>query len=407
MNRSGFTDLPLHGGTVPKWLADRMALLGGAICEAVVIDHGRSGLMSRLSDPFWFQSLGCVLGMDWHSSGITTSVVGALKRGLRSREKELGIYVCGGRGKHSRKTPYELLKVASRTGLDGNELVRCSKLSAKIDNTAIQDGYQLYLHSFIVSDTGEWIVVQQGMNDTNGMARRYHWHSENVKSFVDEPHTAVCGENQGQILNLTHSDAGTTRDGIMGLLREDPIKIINEARMLVMPRHHDVRAKDVNLKRLGSILAIAQDQELRDFETTLLLKGLGPRTLQSLALVSEVIHGTPSRFSDPARYSLALGGKDGHPFPVPTYTYDETIETLEQAISRAKLGRSDKNKAIGSLTKIAQRNERFFRPKEGGFENFVNHERRTSYAFGGKTVFGNAEPPMDQGKSGSGQLSLF
>lgn len=405
MNRSGYSDLPLHHGKVPIWLAERMARLGGAICEAIVLDYGRPALLSRLSDPFWFQSFGCVLGMDWHSSGITTSVMGALKKSLQPMQRELGIYVCGGRGKHSRKTPEELLAVAEKTGLNGEELVRCSKLSAKVDNTAIQDGYQLYLHSFIVTDSGEWVVVQQGMNGTNGMARRYHWHSENVTSFVDEPHTAVCGEHMGMILNLTHSHAENTRDAILDITKEDPIRIVNEVRKLVMPRHHDVRAKDINLKRLGSILATSQDKELLDFESLLLLQGLGPRTLQSLTLVSEVIHGTPTRFSDPARFSIANGGKDGHPFPVPTFTYDETIETLRKAIDRAKIANSDKTRAIKSLTRVSQRNEENFVPRKGGVEKLLEREKRMSYAYGGKTVFGDPEPPMDNPKTG--QLSMF
>ena len=405
MNRSGYSDLPLHGGRVPKWLAERMAKLGGAICEAIVLDYGRSGLMSRLSDPFWFQSFGCVLGMDWHSSGITTSVMGALKRSLQPMQKDLGIYVCGGRGKHSRKTPDELLKVAEKTGLNGNELVRCSKLSAKIDNTAVQDGFQLYLHSFIVTESGEWVVVQQGMHNNNGMARRYHWHSANVDSFVNDPHTAVCGVNQGKILNLVHSEAADTRNAILEVGRENTTAIMKEARMLLMPRHHDVRAKDVDLKRLGSVLATAQDSELRDFESLLLLKGLGPRTLQSLTLVSEVIHGTASRFSDPARFSFAHGGKDGHPFAVPTFTYDEVIDTLSNAINKAKIDLSEKSKAIERLTKASQRNEKGFTSKESGFEDLVNHERRTSYTRGGKTVFGDSQPPID--KPETGQMSLF
>ena len=405
MQRSGHSDLPLHGGKVPQWLAERMARLGGAICEAIVVDYGRPALMSRLSDPFWFQSFGCVLGMDWHSSGITTSVMGALKRSLQPMQKDLGIYVCGGRGKHSRKTPDELLRVAGKTGLDGYELVRCSKLSAKIDNTAVQDGFQLYLHSFIVTDTGEWVVVQQGMHNNNGMARRYHWHSEGLKSFVDEPHAAVCGVNQGKILNLVHSEAKDTRQGVLEIAQENPDLMLKEARKLLMPRHHDVRAKDVNLKRLGSVLATAQDRELLDFESLLLLKGLGPRTLQSLTLVSEVIHGTPSRFSDPARFSFAHGGKDGHPFAVPTNTYDEVIDTLHKAVDKAKIDLSDKKKAIERLSRVSQKNEGGFTPRKEGFKDLINHERRTSYAFGGKTVFGDAQPPMD--KPETGQLSMF
>ncbi len=403
MKKSGHSDLPLHHGKVPAWLAERMAKLGGAICEAIILDYGKSGLMTRLSDPFWFQSFGCVLGMDWHSSGITTSVMGALKKSLSYREKELGIYICGGRGKHSKRTPQELVQVGYKTGLNGTELGRLSKLSAKIDNTAIQDGYQLYLHSFIVTDEGEWAVVQQGMNGENGMARRYHWHSNSVKSFVDQPHTAICGQNHGQILNLTANSASPTRDGILAIAGEKPVHILSEIRNLKMPRHHDVREKDVDLKRLGSILTLAQEQAIPNFESLLLLNGLGPRTLQSLTLVSEVIHGTASRFSDPARFSFAHGGKDGHPFPVPTFTYDETIETLHKALNKAKIDLSDKRKAIQSLTNMAQSNEQDFNAKPGGFEKLIANERENSYKYGGRTVNGWAR----KNKKVNNQLLLF
>ncbi|MCO6476101.1 MAG: DUF763 domain-containing protein, partial [Phaeodactylibacter sp.] len=325
MQRSGHADLPLHHGRVPPWLATRMARLGRAIVEALVVEYGRSEVVRRLSDPLWFQSFGAVMGMDWHSSGITTSVVGALKRGLNPISKELGIYVCGGRGRHSRNTPQELMQVADKTGLDGMGLVRSSRLSAKVDNTAIQDGFQIYLHAFIVTQEGEWAVVQQGMNEQNGYARRYHWHSKAFESFVDSPHTSIYGENQGLILNLTDHAADKTRGGVLDISTQHPTRMLEEIRRIRMPAHHDVKAKDVDLRRLGSVIALAYEQELQDFESLLLLQGVGPRTLQSLTLVSEVIYGTPSRFQDPARYSFAHGGKDGKPFPVPTKVYDETI----------------------------------------------------------------------------------
>lgn len=395
-------DLPLHYGKVPPWLAERMGLLGGAIVEAIVQEYGRAALLTRMSDPFWFQALGCVLGMDWHSSGITTSVLGALKRSLNPKFNELGIYICGGKGKHSTQTPAELLRLAERTGLDGNELVRSSKLSAKVDNTAIQDGYQLYLHSFIVSKEGEWAVIQQGMNDSNGMARRYHWHSKQFTSFTKEPHTFIYGQNQGEILNLTDAKADSTKDGMLELVKEGPRHVIPEMTKLILPGHHDVKAEDVDLKRLGSILALAHDRGLQDFESLLLLEGVGPRTLQSLTLVSEVIHGTPSRFSDPARFSFAHGGKDGHPFPVPTKVYDQTVDTLRRALEKAKLGDSDKRDAIKNLTIAAQMIEKNFVPN-AGFYKLIEKERRESYLHGGRTVFGKAKPPRED----PDQLKLF
>lgn len=401
---SAYADMPLHYGKVPAWLYTRMSQLGVAITEAIVQEYGRAAFLQRLSDPFWFQALGCVLGMDWHSSGITTSVMGALKRSVNERSRELGLYFCGGKGKHSRETPTELLQIAEKTGLDGHMLVRSSKLTAKVDNTAVQDGYNIYLHAFVVSADGDWAVVQQGMNDGNGMARRYHWHSPCIQSFTEEPHTAIYGHNQGRILNLTDRNAAATKTGILQVTQEHPDKTIGEIRKLHMPAHHDVKAKDIDLKRLGSVLAVAYEKQNLDIESLLMLEGLGPRTLQSLVLVSEVIHGTPSRFEDPARFSFAHGGKDGHPFPVPTKVYDEAIRTLETAIRRAKLGSSDKNEAIKSLSKAAMLAEKDFVPNNN-FEQLIERERNDSWKYGGRTVMGKAKPLTT--KPGGQQLSLF
>lgn len=401
-DNSRHADLPLHYGKVPLWLSQRMKLLGGAIVESIVLEYGTSAVLNRLADPFWFQAFGCVLAMDWHSSGITTSVMGALKGAINPKFSELGIYICGGKGKHSTQTPAELISFGNRTGLNGNDLVRYSKLSAKVDNTAIQDGFQLYLHNFIVSSTGEWAVIQQGMNDRNGMARRYHWHSKQIQSFIEEPHTFIYGQNQGQILNLTDKDASLTKTGIMNVIKEDPGKILPEMRKIAMPSHHDVRAKDVNLKRLGSILALAHEKDLRSFESLLMLEGVGPRTLQSLTLVSEVIHGTPSRFSDPARFSFAHGGKDGHPFPVPTKVYDETINILQNSVQKARIGHTDKQQAIKNLARVAQMLEQNFTPN-ADFEKLIQQERADSYKYGGQTVFSKVPSPRNIPQ----QLDLF
>lgn len=376
MSRS-YADMPLHYGQVPAWLYTRMGKLGVAITEAIIIEYGKSAFLQRMSDPFWFQSLGAVLGMDWHSSGITTSVMGALKQTVNQRSKELGIYICGGKGRHSRETPNELIRIADSTGMDGQMLVRSSKLAAKVDNTGIQDGYQIYLHS---------------------------WHSPGIRSFVEEPHTSIYGKNEGLILNITDKQADTTRTGVLNITKENPELILNEARKLFMPRHHDVKAKDVDLKRLGSVLAVAHEKELADMESLLLLEGVGPRTLQSLVLVSEMIHGTPTRFEDPARYSFAHGGKDGHPFPVPTKVYDETISVLDNAIRHAKLGDADKNEAIKNLHKAALRAEENFVPNNN-FEQLVQKERNESWKYGGRTVFGKSVPPAK--KPGDNQLKLF
>jgi uncharacterized protein len=387
-----YADLPLHYGRVPQWLAERISKLGGAITEAIIIEYGKPEVLRRLSDPLWFQSFGAVLGMDWHSSGITTSVMGALKKAINPRSRELGIYICGGRGKHSRQTPNELLKAAEQTGLNGDQLVRSSRLAAKVDNTAIQDGFQLYLHNFILTNEGEWAIVQQGLNDASGMARRYHWHSTQFQSYLRSPHAGVTGENQGLILNLAHENADNTRRGIVRIAEEHPEKMMTEVRKIIMPRHHDVRSEDVNLKRLGAILTLAHERQLNEFEDLLLLEGVGPRAVQSLTLVSEVIHGTPSRFSDPARFSFAHGGKDGHPFPVPLKVYDETINVLKTSIEKAKIDSSDKLKAIKQLSVISKRIEKNFEPRPF-LNEVIQKEREESWKHGGMTVFGAAHPP--------------
>lgn len=473
IRNSGHADLPLHTGTVPKWLADRMMVLGTLITESLVENFGPDEVLVRLSDPLWFQSFGAVMGMDWHSSGITTSVMYALKRGLNPRAKELGIYVCGGRGKYSRMTPDELLQIAVQENMNGDELVRNSKLVAKVDNNAVQDGFQLYQHNFILTKNGNWAVVQQGMNTNEKKARRYHWCSSDLRSFIENPHTAVVGDNRGKILNLTDEKARTARDSILEMSLENPERILkeitqigkpasemillqgggavkpaglpiatrvfeensvvsdseqtslssggssatpplqndlfsdlpplssevataetqvpkvvhieNRGRNLVMPAHHDVQAQDVDLKRLGGVLATAYESQPQDFESLLLTPGLGPRTLQSLALVSEVIYGTPSRFTDPARFSFAHGGKDGHPFPVPLKIYDESIRVLRDSIEKSKLGYKDKSECIQRLHATALNIERNCAP-EVDFDKAIAFERAHSQEWDGRTV---------------------
>jgi len=361
-----------------------------------------SELLSRLSDPFWFQALGCVMGMDWHSSGITTSVMGALKRGLNPRAHELGIYVCGGRGRHSRKTPDELCTVAERANLNGEELARNSRLTARIDNNAIADGFHLYLHSFVVSSSGEWTVVQQGMNDATGLARRYHWHSASVRDFTSEPHTGIVGASviEDDIMNLVEHRARPAQNALLEMAHEQPDRTLYEARKLVMPRHHDVRAENVDLKRLGAVLAVAYERDLRDFASLLLLENLGPRTLQSLALVAEVVHGTPTRFADPARFSFAHGGKDGHPFPVPLKTYDQSLSVLRRSLDEAKVGRSEKLDGFARLDRFVRNIVQGAAP-QADFRRSVEHERAISPSVGGRTVFDDGK------KRTAAQLDLF
>jgi uncharacterized protein len=395
VRRGGTADLPLHYGTVPRWLAERMTAMGAAITDAIVLDHGTSAFLSRLSDPFWFQALGAVMGMDWHSSGITTSVMGALKRGLAPRSRELGLTVCGGRGRHSRRTPEELRALASATGLDGEALVRASRLTAKVDSACVQDGFGIYLHCFVVSRDGEWAVVQQGMDTSRRLARRYHWHSPGVRSFVSDPHSAIVGESRGEITNLADARAEASRGAIVTFLHEKPEHQIEEIRRLVLPAHHDVRREDVDSKRLGAVLATAYDAELHDFVDALLVPGVGARTLLSLALVAEVIHGAPHRFSDPARFAFAHGGKDGHPFPVPLKIYDESLSVLRTALERARLGHTDRVDGLRRLGELSRLVERLGAP-EADVEELIRKEWQDSPRNGGRMVGPEDRRPRKQ-----------
>ncbi|HKG97898.1 MAG TPA: DUF763 domain-containing protein [Pyrinomonadaceae bacterium] len=388
MKRSGIADLPLHGGRVPPWLAERMTKMGSAIAETIIHDYGVSAFLSRLSDPFWFQAFGAVMGMDWHSSGITTSVMGALKRGLAPKANELGLYICGGRGRFARNTPNELRSVAEKRGFDGEALVRTSRLTARVDNNAIADGFQIYLHSFVLTSQGEWAVVQQGLNERNGLARRYHWHSASVRDFVAEPHTAIFGENQGTIMNLVDTKAARAQSALLEIANEDPEKTLSEARHLRMPAHHEVREKDVDLKRLGAVLAVAYERGLRDFTELLLLEKLGPRTLQSLALVAEVVHGAPSRFNDPARFSFAHGGKDGHPHPVPLKTYDESLNFLRSSLDAARVDNTEKLDGFRRLERFVRTVETQLKPQVD-LKALIRHENAISSSLNGRTVMDN------------------
>lgn len=407
--RTGTADLPLHGGRVPRWLGERMTRLGAVISEAVVIHFGRDELLRRLAHPFWFQSFGAVMGMDWHSSGITTSVLGALKRGLQPLEAELGLRVCGGRGRHSRRTPDELIAAGERVGFDGAALAKASRLVAKVDSAAVQDGFQLYLHGFIVADDGKWVVVQQGMKDETAEARRYHWLSEGLESFVEAPHAAIAGPGQGAIINLTDRRAAPSRAaqldllatvGAGGIVRElaaierHAPPVADAAPLLphlILPAHHEVRAEDVVLRRLHGGLAAAAERAPADFADLLMVEGVGARTVRALALVAEVIHGAPCRFTDPARFSFAHGGKDGHPFPVPLAVYDRTIAVLKSAVGAAKLGADEKLGAIARLDAEARRLERV--ASGPSVPELIAAEREQSHRYGGRTVFGPALPP--------------
>src|SRR6476661_1306778 len=410
--RTGSADLPLHGGRMPPWLATRMASLGAIICQTIVHHYGRDEFLRRLSHPFWFQSFGTVMGMDWHSSCITTSVIGALKRGLAPLQGELGIHVCGGRGKHSRRTPDELKLLGERIGFDGDGLIRASRLVAKVDSAAVQDGFDLYLHGFFVTDDGKWTVVQQGMNGDKRQARRYHWHSESLKSFVDEPHSAIDGPVQGEIINLTDHRAENSRAAQLNLLDAlGPDGIAREYAVLtrqpsaqpelphlIMPAHHDVRSSDVFTRRLHGTLAAAAERGPVDFPELLLTPGVGARTVQSLAMVAEVVHGAPYRFRDPARFSLAHGGKDRHPYAVPIKVYDETIRVLKSAVQKAQLGHSEEMQALKRLDVQARQLERT--ASGPSLEAFIATERNRSTSLDGRSVFGWEKDVAKTSKAG-------
>jgi hypothetical protein len=401
-----------------------MSRLGRVIVEAITLHYGRDEVLRRLSHPFWFQAFGSVMGMDWHSSGITTSVLGALKRGLAPVQDELGIYVCGGRGSQSRKTPSELLVVGEKTGLDGGDLARASRLVAKVDSAAVQDGFDLYLHGFIVTADGLWTVVQQGMDTEKREARRYHWLSEGLSNFVDEPHAAIDGKSRGQIVNLTDHRALESRKAQLAVVERGPDFVLAQVQKvrarntksqavavaevlpkqqllpglehLQMPHHHDVRESDVVLRRLHGSLTAAAERGPQDFAELLLVPGVGARTVETLAMVSEVIHGAPYRFTDPARFSLALGGKDRHPYPVPLRVYDKTLQVLREAVDHAKLGNEDKLSAIRKLDEQARKVENLARQSASSsgtaempsFEEHVTKERALSHEYGGRSVFG-------------------
>jgi hypothetical protein len=396
-----------------------MATLGAIVCQAIVHHYGRDEFLRRLSHPFWFQSFGAVMGMDWHSSGITTSVIGALKRGLAPLQGELGIYVCGGRGKHSRKTPDELMVLGDRVGIDAPALTLASRLVAKVDSAAVQDGFDLYLHGFFVTDDGHWTVVQQGMNGDKRQARRYHWHSGDVQSFVDEPHSAIDGPSQGNIVNLTDKRAAPSRSAQLDLLATlGPDRIVGEYAALtqetpageelaqpqlphlVMPAHHDVRSGGVFTRRLHGTLAAAAERGPVDFPELLLTPGVGARTVQSLAMVAEVVHGAPYRFQDPARFSLAHGGKDRHPYPVPIKVYDETIRIVKSAVQNAKLGRDEELQALRRLDDQARALERT--ASGPSLDAFIAGERDRSPSLDGRSVFGWESDFTPQSKSRSG-----
>jgi len=360
MPRTGIAHLPLHGGAAPRWLFQRMVLLGRQIVLVIVEDFGPHELLARLSDPHWFQAFGCLLGFDWHSSGLTTVVCGALKEALSGLERDTGLLIAGGKGAASRKTPAEIEAAADRLSFEPAPLVYASRMAAKVDSAALQDGYQIYHHSFLWTLRGEWAVIQQGMNESTCYARRYHWLSDTVSDFVVEPHNAIISEegalapstSSGQALNMVASEAGDCRQISAALAHQPPEKTIEEIKRLQtldLPRHHHIHLADIRADRLEKAFAKAYEANPKDFQQLLGAKGVGPKTIRALALIADLVYGAKASFRDPVRFSFAHGGKDGHPYPVDRATYDRSIEILRTAIRRAKIGRTEKLQAMRRL----------------------------------------------------------
>ena len=390
MINAGSMGLPLHFGKMPSWFTERMGLMGNAIVESVVDNYGKSEVLTRMSDPNWFQALGAVMGMQWNSSGVTAAVLGSLKPQINPKANDLGLYILGGKGKYGWSVPNQIRRISNKHNLNGDELAKSSQLTSRVDNNAVQDGYNLYQQYFIVTDDGEWTSITQGMNKKTRRARRYHWHSPTVKSFVDTPHTGIVGEKGQPVLNLTDSKADMLRTNMVGLTKEKPSEVIGHYKDIVMPNRHDVREQDVNMTRLGSVLNMAYNSDIENFEDLVMMKGVGPRTLKSLAMVSEVVHGDASRFEDPARFSFAIGGKDGRPHPVDTKAMDETINMLQTSVDKSKLGDKDKSRAIKRLHRACVENEKGASPISF-LEDLIEYEWDHAEKNGGKTFMGDVK----------------
>ena len=354
--RTGIANLPLHYGRVPPWLFDRMVRLAREITIAIVADFGSEEMLRRLSHPYWFQAFGCILGYDWHSSGVTTTLCGALKEGLKGLERDLGLFIAGGKGKTSRKTPSEIENWGNLLSINPVPLVYASRMSAKVDSAAVQDGYQLYHHSFLFATRGSWTVIQQGMSEATRYARRYHWLGEAVNSFVNEPHSAILSEARGQALNLVASESDPARTTITDIATDqkpqDIITDLKKLKTLDLPPHHYLSTHDLHPDSLSRILLSTYERQPQDFEQLLGLKGVGPKTIRALSLISELVYGVAPSYRDPARYSFAHGGKDGIPYPVDRKTYDQSIELLRKAINKTKLGIREKNEALNRLNRV-------------------------------------------------------
>jgi uncharacterized protein len=388
MINAGSIGMPLHFGKVPRFLTERMGNMGDAIIESIVYNYGKSEVLTRMSDPNWFQALGAVMGMHWNSSGVTATVLGSLKPHINGKSNDLGLYILGGKGRQQNYSSRQIERISNKHDLPGQELVKSCRLTRRIDNNAVQDGFDLYQQYFILSDEGEWTSISQGMNKNNRRARRYHWHSPTVRSFVDAPHTGICGLEDQQVLNLVDAQADMLRTNMVKLTKEKPQYIVEAMRDAELPDRHDVRKEDVNMTRLGSVLDLAYNRNIENFEDLVDLHGVGPRTLKALAMASEVVHGDATRFDDPARFSFAVGGKDGRPHPIDTESFDETVAMLQDSVDKAKLGDKDKSSALKRLHNLALKGETKGIPRDF-LQDLIDFEWNHAEKSGGKTFMGD------------------
>ena len=388
MINAGTIGMPLHFGRVPNFLTERMGKMGNAIVESIVDNYGKSEVLTRMSDPNWFQALGAVMGMHWNSSGVTATVLGSLQRQINPKAGSLGLYILGGKGKRMGWSTKQINQVSDNHGLPGSELIRACDLTRRVDNNAVQDGYGLYQQYFILSDEGEWTALTQGMNRKTRRARRYHWHSPTVRSFGSSPHSGIMGLEDQQVLNLVDPDAENLRNNMVELTREKSSEIVKAVRSADLPDRHDVRKEDINMARLASVLDLAYNRDIENFEELIDLHGVGPRTLKALAMASEVIHGDATRFDDPARFAFAVGGKDGRPHPIDTKAFDETVEMLQNSVDKSKMGDQDKSSALKRLHKMAVNGETKGSPIDF-LQDLIDQEWNHAENSGGKTFMGD------------------
>ena len=387
MISSGSLGMPLHFGKVPAFLINRMGEMGEAIVESIVDNYGTSEVLTRMSDPNWFQALGAVMGMHWNSSGVTATVLGSLKQRINPKARDLGLYIVGGKGKSSQYVGPQIQRIAHTHDLDGNALVRSARLTKRIDNNAIMDGFGIYQQYFLLSDKGEWTAISQGMNQNTRRARRYHWHSPTVRSFVEAPHAGIAGMEDQKVLNLVDENAAKLRTHMVELTKEKPKHIVAAIRESNLPDRHDVRKEDVNMARLASVLDLAYNRDIEKFEDLVELQGVGPKTLKALAMASEVIHGDATRFNDPARFAFAVGGKDGRPHPIDTKSMEEAVSMLNESVSRSKLGDKDKSAALKRLHDTAVKGETKGIPVDF-LKELIEHEWKHAEDNGGVTFMG-------------------